>query len=337
MSAARRCSFIATLLAAALFAGCGGSGGAQSGDSPSTVPPTESEDTGPAADGGLVDDSGVVDEALVAETRAAIEALDLHEQEREAAALDVAVERQLWTLVGFDDELGGAEAADEVFAGLYGDFDARARSVAETPIVVAGLRTPAQSPADEGYGAATFGSVLVQSLLGNAMVEASNDGSTGSVSQDGLSASFTAAGIEATLTHSTEYKGATINIVTALKLNPCPDPNGLVEVISTTETTSSAGGASLGAKLEVRSLIQVDDNAGVADIKYSFKSDRQTPAPSGAAHGMNLEFGLDSSVSLSFASWFESAEYYDETVKLGQYLAEHADIYNVKAERAGWE
>jgi hypothetical protein len=93
----------------------------------------------------------------------------------------------------------------------------------------------------------------------------------------------------------------------------------------------------LGAKLEVRSLIQVDDNAGVADSKYSFKIDRQTTAPSGAAHRMNLEFGLDSSVSLSFASWFESAEYYDETVKLGQYLAVLADIYNVKAARAGWE
>ncbi|MEQ1699508.1 MAG: hypothetical protein ABMA25_05320 [Ilumatobacteraceae bacterium] len=283
----------------------------------------------------LVDAAGNADSDQLAAMVTAFGELPVEQQALELAALDARTERQIWTLNGVDEALGGAAAADAEFVGLYGAFADQRAELAQRPIVIAALRVDATA---EGLGAALFGSMMAQQLFGQGAVDASNDGRSGSKTAGGLSITATAGNdISASYETSTTYGGATLHINTSVKVNPCPDAAGTVEVTSTTMASSAAGGTSSSLTMEVHSSIQVDDNAEVAGSTYDYHVTRQDTSASGAQHTMDIRVGADHRVTIAFRSWFESAELYSNTLQLAAFLAAFTNRFNVEAAKSGWQ
>lgn len=283
----------------------------------------------------LVDADGNADTDQLAALVDAFGALPPEQQSQELAVLDAQTERRIWALNGVDEALGGSAAADAAFAGLYGAFADQRTALAEQPIVLAGFR--ADDPA-EGFGAALFGGLILQGTLGKGAIAASNDGSAGSRTGDGISISATTSNdVAASFEGSTTFKGATLQIKTAVEVNPCPDASGNVKIKSTTEAASAVGGASSAIKLEVQSSIQVDDNAEAAASAYDYHVTRQDTSTSGAQHTMDIRVAADGTSTLAFRSWFESAELYSSTVQLGAFLAALTNYFNVDAAMSGWQ
>ena len=98
------------------------------------------------------------------------------------AAGDTSLERSLWAGGDLEAELGGPEAADEVFDGLFA-------SVAEVRDAVAGDATPYLLASfgnnlAEANGAGAFAGMLVSNLLADAGLTATKDGATGDAVHD---------------------------------------------------------------------------------------------------------------------------------------------------------
>jgi hypothetical protein len=352
---------IAALVAGVLLvAACGGSGGDDEAtestrrprrttttDAPerSTAPDvTESterpEATEPpttvAADGGLIRSDGTVDEAAFDALSAEHAALPEAEQRARAADLDRRVERQMWTLAGMDDALGGSAAADEVFAGLYAQYAAEVEAVRQQPIELVGLRSTSPH-VDEAFGAGLVGTLLLQGFGGKALIEQTNTGTRGFGTANGLTMLATDDRVTIGFDHKTSYGGADLTIHTTNDFQVCPDANGMVEVTSTSDVHASAGAAAgIQAKVEVRSLFQLDDNADVAENSYS-RHIEYTKTAGGSSKVMDITTGLDGRNTLTFASWFGSVEFFQETFALGSLVGLLANAFNLLAAQAAWE
>jgi len=179
----------------------------------------------------------------------------------------------------------------------------------------------------------------VQSTLGKGAVDASNDGKTLAGSTvNGVSITATAGNDVAVAVDITgTFQGATLHLKTAIQLNPCPDASGNVKVKSTTDASSAVGGASSAITMEVESSIQVDDNAEASDSTYEYHVTREDTSTSGTKHTMDIRVGADYVPKLAFRSWFESAELYSDTLKLGAFLAALTNNLNVEAAKSGWQ
>ena len=284
----------------------------------------------------LVDSDGHTDTGQLAELVDAFTTMPQEQQSQELAALDAQTERRIWELNGVDDALGGSAAADAVFEGLYGAFADQRAAVGQEKIVLAAFRA---DDLTKGFGAALFGGLILQQTLGAAVVSASNDGKLGTGSTaDGLFVSATANNdVTAKFDGSVTYEGATLHIKTEVMLNPCPDASGNVTVTSTSEASSAVGGASSGITVEVQSSIQVDDNADAAGSTYDFHVTREETSTSGTQHTIDVRISAGGEVKLAFRSWFESAELYSDSVKLGAFLAAVTNYSNVEAAKSGWQ
>jgi hypothetical protein len=86
----------------------------------------------------------------------------------------------------------------------------------------------------------------------------------------------------------------------------------------------------------VRSRFQLDDNAEVAESSYS-RHIEYTKTGAGSSKVMDITTGPDGQNTLTFASWFGSAEFFQETFALGSLVGLLANAFNQLAAQAGWE
>ena len=168
-----------------LLAGCTGA--------PKAPAPTGAASPSAAAATELVDGDRVRADQVEA-LRIRFSALPPQEQQHEVAALDVLVERQLWTLSGLEAKLGGAHATDEVFANANRAIRAKLADAAGPlePKLIGrkGLALPADSLSD-ATGAGMFGGMMLGGLGSQAASNQVDGEGHDSETQDGITRSTT--------------------------------------------------------------------------------------------------------------------------------------------------
>jgi hypothetical protein len=216
----------------------------------------------------------------------AFAALPPAEQEAQLQALTASLDRQLMTMSGLEQELGGAAKADAAYAALTASVRQFAQNLVDKPDFGRfGAPVPAEDPPT--IGGMMFGNFMIGSLMQEAAVSAAKDiapgdgaqqsqslgdapsGGKGSVSADG-DLSRSSVGVDGEFT----VDGITGKLKTIVTVSPCPDAKG--EFTSTTNMTASvtSAGGGTGSNLSIEMTIkgQVDDNAELV----SYDTDTRT-------------------------------------------------------------
>ena len=280
---------------------------------------------------------------------AAFESLPDEERLATIAEHDVASARLLWTASGIDDEIGGAEAADEVFAGLYGlvDDEVDASIPDDATFVLAASR----SNVAEAQGAGMFAGMLVSSLLTDAGLAATKDGTTGSASRDfgrGTAVSIDAGtdGLTTTTVDmSTTYKGVSIQIHVSTEVNPCPDPDGWVEPKGVYQVViTGPNGTGNVTQVEVAMEILVNDDAEIAMSDYGYRTTyvaRPKPTNGGlfdfTSGALDYERTVDGEYITHDQKGFTDQAFVDEAVRTGAFLAQWVASSLEKSVESGWK
>ncbi len=203
--------------------------------------------------------------------------LSPEQQLDELAAHDAVVEREQWT-GELEDELGGPEATDEVFAGLVAQLQdsVGVAQADDTPYTLASYTT---SNVGEASGAGMFAGMLFSSLMSEAGIAATQYGATGDVVKDfGEHGNLTvSAGEDGVVTTgyevSTTYKGVKMTIVVGNSMNPCPDENGVVDASGKYQiNVEGPNGAGSSTQIDLEMTIQVDDDAKIASSDYTYEA-----------------------------------------------------------------
>jgi hypothetical protein len=277
----------ATVVAAAaiLLASCGGGGG----DGSSTAATSGASDPGPdtTTRGSEPASTATGTAPSVADVEVDLDALDAQladlidlsaeEQEAHLATLDAELERELWTLSGLEDALGGPEAADAAFAAHSEAIVSRARAIVGEPIVMSGLRAPLAAPGGPNIGMGLFGGIMVVSLGAEAIVSATNDFKDGQTASGALQNDTTISGsldhVEMNVDTSHEGEGVTTKLRIKITVDPCPDPTGHFEGTAKIDISATTTGGSTGqtGTLDVTVTGQVDDDANLASTEADYR------------------------------------------------------------------
>ena len=165
----RPSSLVTAIVVGVLVASSCGGGSPSTGADPSSgaVPVSEVDDP---ADPGSADA-----EALINETIASYDPENLDAFVAEAAALDRTVELEMAEWSGLEEALGGPDSTSAAFAS-QNQFYATLADAVSVPPVLGFRRAQADGPS---IGMGLFGGFMVVGLGSKAIVEAGNDGSTG--------------------------------------------------------------------------------------------------------------------------------------------------------------
>lgn len=280
---------------------------------------------------------------------AGFEALSDAEQLASIAEHDLASQRILWAESGLDDALGGAEAADEVFAGLYGLVENEVEAVAPDGSTFV-LASATQNVA-EAHGAGMFAGMLVGSLLTDAGLAATKDGATGNASHDfgtGTSISIDAGtdGVTTTTVDmATTYKGVQIQIHVATEVNPCPDADGWVEPKGVYQVViEGPNGTGNVTQVEVAMEILVNDEAEIAMSDYGFRTtyvNKPKPTDGGifdvTSGAVDYEKTVDGEFITHEQKGFTDQAFIDQAVVTGAFLSQWVASSLEKSVEAGWK
>ncbi len=224
-------------------------------------------------------------EALISETVASFDPDDVDAFVAEAAVLDRTVELDMAEWSGLAEALGGPEAASAAFASQDQFYAALTDKVSAPPQL--GIR---RSQADgPNIGMGLFGGFMLVGLGSKGVVQAGNDGRTGTATlAEGITITLTAEAAELAADLSHESNGLTTKLKTSVKILPCPDVNGDFTVEATVDVSASAGGKEQTAKLDVTVTGQLDDNAELASSSSEVRLRRD---------GLGMGAFVDSSIS----------------------------------------
>lgn len=275
------------------------------------------------------------------------------------AAGDAEIERSLWVESGLEDALGGADAADEVFAGLFGSL-AAFRDHAEAVTTAADFTFEAASfgqvGSTEADGAGGFLAMFLSKIGADLGITATADGKTTSGYKD-LSNTTSTGGVSIetledgtiqsrTETHGT-YKGAKIDIVVGNDINPCPDAGGVVEPRAVFQVNlTGPGGAGTSTQIVIDMRIEVDDDARIASSEFEYEASYSArPQTEGASvfdfTTKSVTFTRDAqgghSVSDLSVAGFWDAKFADEAQRTADSLATWVADSTQKAAQKGWE
>lgn len=224
------------------------------------------------APGNVVVD-GRIDQQAVARFAAQYHAMDTAHRKAEFARRDRQVERQLWTLSGLEQALGGAAKADEVFNGLSDALARRFANLDPKTIVFTPASLRRTGPG-EAFGFGIVAGVEVASAAAAGAVLATNDGSTGrSRSGAEITADVQRNEVSVATAHQVEYGGADLTIKTTAAVPPCPDTNGRLELSGTVDLTIAmkGGGAGYHVIVDVTVDESLNDDAEVADVQRDYR------------------------------------------------------------------
>ncbi len=253
-----------------LSACAGSSGSVKATDARVTDPPS----TQPGSTTAVLTDGQVNIAPLQAEVDALL-AMSPAEQEAKLAALDGQMERQLWKLSGLEADLGGAAAADAVFADHSQGIVAIARTSGNLPVVSSGLRRTA-TPSNPNLGEGMFGGIIVVTL-GSSLASSNDlkDGESGSRSTDDKTMTATLARDNVQLDVDVKYEsgGVTTKLKSLLKINPCPDATGHIEAKVSIDVSATKTGGSTGQNgtLELNITGEVNDDAKLVSSDADFR------------------------------------------------------------------
>jgi hypothetical protein len=254
-------------------AGDGGTGNAASAGDGGTgnAEPTGNGGAGDAAD---IDPALPLDEQL-----AAFAELTLDERETLVSHGLAKLERELFTVSGLEEELGGAEATDTQWAENLAALGAMVQELETYEPELSPASPKRRTAAKEtgaNLGAALFGGYLVSALLGKAALSASNDGTTGTSSSNGVELSLAVDQVTMRFSGSdTSSEGLTTELSSTTDLQACPNQNGTFLASTHLDMSATiAGGSGQTGKLEVRLSGTVDDDANVAgvDVDIDFQA-----------------------------------------------------------------
>ncbi len=203
-------------------------------------------------------------------------ALDPGEQQAQLQALTASLERQLVTMSGLEEELGGAEKADAAFSALSAQARQLAQNLVDQPDFGRfGALIPAADP--PSMGGMMFGNFMIGSVMQDAAVSAAKDVAPGSASgpeseglrnpPSGAKGSLIAEGdvAKSSLGVDGEFTvdGITGKLKTVITVAPCPDPKGQFTSKTTMTASVTSGRGSTGSNLTIEMEIkgQVDDDA----------------------------------------------------------------------------
>jgi hypothetical protein len=228
-----------------------------------------SADTPPTSAGG----STAGDQLAALRTFAALPPAD---QEAQLASISASMDRQLLTMSGLEEELGGAAKADAAYAALSAVARQFGQNLVDQPdFGKFGAFVPSEDAPTQG--GMMFGNFMMGALMQDAAVNAAKDvkagsktapqsedlpkppsGGKGAIELEGdMAKSSLGVGGEFTV------DGITGKLKTVITVAPCPDPKG--QFTSTTTMTASVTSAkgSTGSNLTIEMSIkgQVDDDA----------------------------------------------------------------------------
>ena len=266
---------------AAFFASSCGGGSPSTGADPSSSAGTESEvdePTDPAS-------RQAEGDALINEVLASFDPENLDANVAEAAALDRTVELEMAEWSGLEEALGGPDATSAAFAS-HDQFYATLTDAVTAPPQLGFRRGQADGPSFVG---GLFGGYMLVAAGSKAVVQASNDGTTGTATPaKGYTLTATAEAVELALDLTHESDGLTTKLKIRVKIVPCPDVNGVFTVEAAVDVSASAGGRQQNGKLDVKVTGQLNDNAELASSSSDFRLKRD---------GLGMGAFVDSSVS----------------------------------------
>jgi hypothetical protein len=246
----------------------------------------------------------------------------------ELTAASIADVRAVW---GMDAALGSD--ANALFGVLGGRIEDAAR--ADAPVMqLAG--------ASAGGGIANgigMGFVLVGSLAKGA-IGASNDGTIGRDSTDTngvitevfANADNTAGG---TITADFSQGGAQISVNATTEVQPCPDPEGRVELHAQVAVTFSGNGAGGSIDLEVTATGLVDDDANLVGSNHSYRH-QYSEHEGGKGQFLDHSYGLDGELTVNRHSSAVTAEFAENAARSAGVLAEFIAKDLLDAAEEGW-
>jgi hypothetical protein len=217
-------------------------------------------------------------------------ALDVDQQAARANELSGRFERDLYSLSGLTEALGGADAVDRSItetADWYGILGGQVTIPdSNSPV---GFRRPAAATSNPtSVGEGLFGGLLVTMLGADAAVSATNDGAEGSkdLGQDNptrkpdpndAKINITAKNGVVELTSEgkfTDKEGVTTTLKTRNLMAPCPTPDGTFEATATIDTTSTVNGGATGKRgtFDVTVRGTVDDDAHLVGYDSGFRA-----------------------------------------------------------------
>ena len=268
----------AFVVAALVATSCGG-GSPSTGANPSSGSVPESEVGEPA------ESESAEAEALINETVASFDLDDLNALVAEAAALDRTVELDMAEWSGLEEALGGPAATAAAFASQDEFYGAFADAVSVPPVL--GFRRAQADGPNIGMG--LFGGFMVVGVGSKGIVQAGNDGRTGTATlAEGITITATAESAEMAVDLTHESNGMTTKLKTNVKILPCPDVNGEFTVEATIDVSASAGGKQQSSKLDVKVTGQLNDNAELASSTTDVRLKRD---------GLGMGAFVDSSIS----------------------------------------
>jgi hypothetical protein len=234
---------------------------------PSTPEASQSPTASTAADGGA---EGADPElsALVGE----LASLDQAQLQAEVAGMAASLERQLITMSGMEEELGGAPAADRAYAQLV---KAVAEEVAFVRTASAAGRFSARIPAEDGAGAgallmmnAMVTAVAAPMIIGQGNRSKAGDAPVGSEDKTPSGTVKASSSVDRSRLESTStFAGAGVDATMTAEFEalPCPSPTGDVVVKGQLDTKLSVarGQAGVNVTIAYEIVARVDDDARI--------------------------------------------------------------------------
>ena len=259
-----------------LLAGCTGA--------PQTPAPTGAASPSAAAVLVLVEDDHLRPEQMAA-VRSRFAALPPAAQEQELADLDLAIERQLWTLSGLEAKLGDAQRADDVFARANTAIrrklaDAGGTVTAEVKIGRKGVPLPSDALSDAN-GAVLFGGLIIAGLSASSAAEMVDGKTTGSDTTKGVTRGVTETTGSIELHTSAVVDGVELRMDTKATVQPCPDASGRVVASITASGSTHQGATGMRYSYHADVAIQVGDDAEIASQTQDFRSEQSEYSPGG--------------------------------------------------------
>ena len=263
------------------------------------------------------------------------------EQQLEAATLDVRVARVVRNITGIDKEMGGAEAADAIFAAHGAALVDKVRTAAASEAAAIAGRAPnkARHAGDApSIGEGMFGGLMAAVLIPEGVVSATNS-KTEAGTQNVPSGTLTADAGYVGVTQDFVYtdKGTTSTLKTDFELKPCPDAGGKFSAhgkIAVSVSTSS--GAQASGVLDVNTFGEVGDDAQVVSSDLDFTMSESSA--SGSIAKVSGAVGDTVATRLEFTPGSEAGAALGQNLTSAGLVFAYLVKYSlVEAARKGWE
>lgn len=279
-----------------LLAGCTGA--------PQTPAPTGAVSPAASTVADLVDGDQLRPESVEA-LRTRFSAVPRAAQDQELADIDLAVERQLWSLSGLEAALGGAQQADDLFArtntAIRAELDAASGTVtARVKIGRKGVVLPADS-LSEANGAALMGGLIIAGISASSAANMVDGKANGSAPPEkGITRSVTQTTGTIEVHSSTTVEGVEVRMDTKATVQPCPDASGRVVASVTASGSTHQGATGMRYSYHVDVTVQVGDDAQIIDQTQAFRTEQSEYSPSGRRF-LDIAYGADGTSSVKRA------------------------------------